>query len=321
VWGAVALVAGASVILAACSSGNSSSPKTAGSTTSPASQSSGATSSASSSSAPSTTAPAAKPVHVSVNLGDGAQVGVGMPIIATFKVKVTNAAAFQQATKVTVNGAPVSGAWYFEYSDPASGHIMEGHYRLQQYWPAHARVHMDLPVKGLSAGKGLAFDDSLTLDFATGAANIAVVDDVNHTLTLTSDGKPWGTFPVSLGASDTRTRAGTKVVMEKGASICMKGPGYDECGVKYTQRLTYDGEYLHAAPWNVYNITHGVDSSNGCTNLLTADALKLYNFMEVGDVVEYPNANGGKMQLGQGYGDWNVPWALWQTGGAVTTTT
>jgi lipoprotein-anchoring transpeptidase ErfK/SrfK len=259
-------------------------------------------------------------VHVQVNLSDGAQVGVGMPIIATFKVKITNAAAFQQATKVTVNGAPATGAWYFEFSDPASGHIMEGHYRLQNYWPGHAMIHMDLPVKGLSAGSGLAFDDSLTLDFTTGAANVSTVSEANHTITVTSDGKPYGTFPTSLGASDTPTARGTKVIMERGASICMRGPGYYECGVKYTQRLTYGGEYLHSAPWNIYNITHGIDSSNGCTNLLPADAAKLYGFLEVGDVVQYPDATGPKMQLGQGYGDWNLPWQLWKTGGAVTTT-
>ncbi len=64
-----------------------------------------------------------------------------------------------------------------------------------------------------------------------------------------------------------------------------------------------------------------MDSSNGCTNLLPNDAQKLYGLLEIGDVVIYPNANGGKMQLGQGYGDWNVPWSQWQTGGAVSTTT
>ncbi len=80
----------------------------------------------------------------------------------------------------------------------------------------------------------------------------------------------------------------------------MTGPGYDECGIKYTQRLTYGGEYLHSAPWNVYNITHGVDSSNGCTNLLPTDAQKLYGMLEIGDVVLYPDANGGKMQIGAG---------------------
>jgi hypothetical protein len=32
-------------------------------------------------------------------------------------------------------------------------------------------------------------------------------------------------------------------------------------------------------------------------------------------VVKYPNANGQLMALGDGYGDWNVPWPQWQTGG------
>jgi lipoprotein-anchoring transpeptidase ErfK/SrfK len=263
---------------------------------------------------------AATPVHVKLTNADNTTVGIGMPIIAYFSKRITSAAPLQQATTVTVNGTAAKGAWYFEPSAAFPGYPIEGHFRLQNFWPAHSTIHVGMPIKGLSAGTGLAYDDSLTLDFAIGKANIAVVDDAAHHLTLTSDGANVGTFPVSLGASNTRTRSGTKVIMEKGASICMRGPGYYECGVKYTQRLTYDGEYLHSAPWNISNIENGVDSSNGCTNLLPADAQKLYGILEIGDVVQYPNANGGKMQLGQGYGDWNVPWALWQTGGLVSTT-
>ena len=63
-----------------------------------------------------------------------------------------------------------------------------------------------------------------------------------------------------------------------------------------------------------------MDSSNGCTNLLPDDAKKLYDFLRVGDVVIYPNANGPAMSLGAGYGDWNVSWGEWQTGGLVPTT-
>jgi lipoprotein-anchoring transpeptidase ErfK/SrfK len=107
--------------------------------------------------------------------------------------------------------------------------------------------------------------------------------------------------------------------MEKGRDICMRGPGYYECHIKYTQRLTYGGEYLHSAPWNTYNIDHGIDSSNGCTNMHDADAKTLYHFLEVGDVVIYPNANGPAMQLGSGYGDWNVPWRVWVKGGLIPT--
>jgi lipoprotein-anchoring transpeptidase ErfK/SrfK len=308
----LALIAGASLALAACSSGGGSPSKTVTFTPS------GQTTPASSSASTSASAKPGKPVHVKVNLSDGADVGVGMPVIATFPVKITDGTAFAAATKVTADGEPVTGAWYFEYSSSQSGHVMEAHYRPERYWPAHANIHMDLPLKGLSAGKGLTFDNSLTLDFSTHAANISTVDDSTHKMTVVSDGKPWGTFPVSLGATNTPTARGTKVIMEKGASICMSGPGYHECGVKYTQRLTYGGEYLHAAPWNLAHIGN-FDSSNGCTNLTTTDAKKLYGFLSIGDVVTYPNASGPKMQLGQGYGDWNVPWQLWKTGGAVST--
>ena len=262
---------------------------------------------------------ATAPVHVSLQMSDGSQVGVGMPIIAYLSRPIKDAKAFQAATKVTVNGNPVTGAWYFETKYGLKGKPIEADYRLQTYWPGHAQIHMDLPVKGLDAGTGLKFDDSLTLDFTTGPANLLTVDDSTHTLTVMSDGVNWGTFPVSLGANNTPTKHGIKVIMEKGLSICMHGPGYNECGIKYTQRLTYDGEYLHSAPWNTYNIDHGRDSSNGCTNLHPADAKKLYGFLEIGDVVNYPNANGPHMSLGDGYGDWNVPWGQWLTGGLYAT--
>jgi lipoprotein-anchoring transpeptidase ErfK/SrfK len=279
-------------------------------------------SSASSSAAPSSSTPTAAPatpVHVS-GYPDGSTVGVGMPIIATFNRKITDARDFAKNTKVTVNDQPANGAWYFEYSSPKSGHVMEAHYRLQNYWPAHARVHVDFNLKGVSAGKGLAFDGKLTsLDFQTGPRNIAVVNDANHTITVSSDGRQKYKFPVSLGSNATPTLHGTKVIMEKGLDIPMKGPGYFDAHVKYTQRLTYGGEYLHAAPWNTSNINHGVDSSNGCTNLHPQDAKTLYDFLRIGDVVQFPNANGPAMSIGAGYGDWNVNWIEWQTGGAVAT--
>jgi lipoprotein-anchoring transpeptidase ErfK/SrfK len=315
----VALLLGAAVVLSGCTSPAN---KPGGTVTVTASKTNSV---AASDSATTSSAPPAAPVHVSLNINDGAEYGVGMPIIATFPVKITDGTAFQKATKVTVNGTPATGAWYFEYSDPASGHVMEAHYRLQNYWPANSQIHMDLPVKGKSAGAGLVFDDSLTSDWVTGPANIATVDDSTHLMTVVSDGQTQGTYHVSLGAAATPTENGIKVIMEKGDSICMSGqppngPAYHECGVKWTQRLTYGGEYLHAAPWNVTNIARGVDSSNGCTNLTTADAQTLYGFLRIGDVVVYPNASGPKMQLGDGYGDWNISWSQWQTGGAVSTT-
>jgi lipoprotein-anchoring transpeptidase ErfK/SrfK len=242
-----------------------------------------------------------------------------MPIIAFFSRTPKTAKPFQDATKVTVNGKVVHGAWFFEQSTYIKGYPVEAHYRLEHYWPAHSHVHVDLPMKGVSAGGNLAYNDSLTLDFTIGASHVLTVSNATHHVTAVFDGHKAGSYPVSLGAPQTPTRRGTKVIMEKVKTVCMHNVQntYYECGIKWDQRLTYDGEYLHSAPWNIANIDSGVNSSNGCTNLLPNDAVKLYHQLEVGDVVQYPDATGKRMQLGDGYGDWNIPWSTWQAGGAV----
>jgi lipoprotein-anchoring transpeptidase ErfK/SrfK len=317
------MIAALALLLSACSSdkvsGSGSTGGKSASGGSSGSGTSGAPSSAASSTKP--TAAPTKPVHIKLLSSDGNTYGVGMPVIAFFSKRLTSGKALQQATKATANGKPITGAWYFETSAAHKGYPIEGHFRPgpQLYWPAHSEIHIDIPAKGLSAGTGLAFDDSLTLDFSTGAKNLAVVNDANHTITVTSDGVKKYKFPVSLGANNTPTAHGVKVIMEKGLDICMRGPGYSECHIKYTQRLTYGGEYLHAAPWNTSNIRNGIDSSNGCTNMYTTDAKTLYGFLRIGDVVSYPNTNGPAMSLGAGYGDWNIPWPQWLTGGLIPT--
>lgn len=258
-------------------------------------------------------------VRVTTLNADGVTYGVGMPVIAYFSKPITDARAFQAATKVTADGKPLDAAWYFQRSSAGRGPV-EGHLRPQSYWPAHSKIHVEFPAAGTTLGGSLAVEGGVrTLDFTIGARTILTVDDATHTLRVETDNRDLGTFPVSLGSTSTPTTRGVKVIMEKGRSICMSGPGYKECGVKDTQRLTYTGEYLHAAPWNTKNIARGVNSSNGCTNLDPSDAGKLFEQTRIGDVVTYPNADGPQMTLGNGYGDWNVSWDQWLTGGLVPT--
>lgn len=314
----VLLFASLALLLGACSSGAGKPASTVTVT------GAGAKASAPSSTPPPSTAPAAVSVHIKTLNSDGATYGVGMPVIAYFSKKFTSAKALQAVTTATVDGKPLQGAWYFEYSSANKDYPVEGHFRPQSYWAPHSKIHIAIPARGLPAGPGLAFDNSLTLDFAIGARNITTVDASTHKVTVISDGQTIGTFPTSLGdptgrGGNKRTRSGIKVIMEKGRDISMRGPGYYDPHIKFTQRLTYDGEYLHSAPWNISNINRGIDTSNGCTNLLPKDAEKLYGVLEVGDVVTYPNADGPKMQLGEGYGDWNLSWGAWQSGGLVST--
>ncbi|MEV6847545.1 L,D-transpeptidase [Actinoplanes sp. NPDC051411] len=261
--------------------------------------------------------PAAKRVHVRLLEGDGSTWGVGMPIIAYVGGKVTDAKAFAAATTVTVNGAPAQGAWYFQRSAIYSGYPLEAHYRTQAYWPAHAKIHMDLAVEDQPAGTGMVFDNSLTLDMSTGAANISRIDGKKEKMIVTSDGRQVFSYPVSLGKASTPTFSGTKVVMEKDKVQRMTGPGYDE-KVPWSVRVTNSGEFIHSASWNGGNIGQR-STSHGCTNLTVKDAQQYFGFAHVGDVAVYTNTGGPTMPSWDGYGDWNLSWSTWSAGGVVKT--
>jgi lipoprotein-anchoring transpeptidase ErfK/SrfK len=260
-------------------------------------------------------------VHVRLYENDGSTYGIGMPIIAYLSATITDGKAFATATRVTVNGSPVQGSWYFQKSGVYQGYPVEAHYRTQDYWPAHASIHLDLPVQGKTAGTGLVFDDSLTLDMSTGPANISRIDGTTERMVVTSDGQQVYSFPVSLGKASTPTFAGVKVLMEKDRVQRMIGtnPGdtYDE-QVPWSVRLTNSGEFIHAASWNGGNIGQR-STSHGCTNLRESDAQQFFGFAQVGDVAIYTNTGGPTMPSWDGYGDWNLSWDTWHAGGLVPT--
>ena len=283
----------------------------------------GGTSASKTSAAP-TTPPGPKkgsgaPVHIRSFENDGSTYGVGMPVILYMSKKITDRSVFDKVAKVTVNGQDAGGAWYFEHSS-VSDAAMEVHYRPQQYWPAHARIHVDLPLKGLWAGEGLVFDNNLTLDMNTGAAQLATVDGAAHTMVITSDGQPVKTLEVSLGAAKTPTYLGTAVVMAKSNPEEMKSdpgevPAYDVM-VPWSVRITDDGEFIHDAYWNGQIGTANL--SHGCTNLSPADAQWYYGWSQIGDPVTYVNTGtSAVIPAEDGWGDWNVDWATWQQGGLL----
>ena len=74
-------------------------------------------------------------------------------------------------------------------------------------------------------------------------------------------------------------------------------------------RLTYSGEFLHAAPWSVASQGHA-NVSHGCTGMSTANAGGSTQMSRRGDVVEYTGTDR-PMTLDNGYGDWNASWSDW----------
>ena len=251
---------------------------------------------------------------------EGEKVGVGMPVIVYFDIPVKDRAAFEQHMKVTSQPA-VEGSWHW-----FSG--SEAHYRPKTYWPAGAKVKVDLDLNSVPAGGGIYGQQNQDVDFTVGRQVINTVDLSRKQLTHDVDGKTVRTLPISAGDSSHQSRNGVKVIMEKFSSIDMDAattgvdssdPGYYNMkGVRWAMRITNSGEFVHAAPWNA-GFFGRQNRSHGCTGLSTSDAQWLYQQSRRGDIVKY---TGGSRSLEDrnGWTDWNIDWADWTKGSALTQT-
>ncbi|NUR30014.1 MAG: L,D-transpeptidase, partial [Catenulispora sp.] len=177
-------------------------------------------------------------------------------------------------------------------------------------------------------GKGVYGDANKALTFKIGPARIAVAENTTHHMIVTIDGVQVKNMPISMGkdgyvttATGDKvlfpTRSGTHVVMSRelehqmsSASYGVTDPNnpnyYDEL-IKLCCRISYSGEFVHAAPWSVgsqgkRNVSHG------CINISTANAQWFYDNFRLGDVVVVRNT-GRPQKIGDSAGAvWDIPW-------------
>lgn len=248
----------------------------------------------------------------------GETVGVGMPVIVNFDVPVTDRASFEKHMTVTSTPAQ-AGGWYW-LSD------QEAHFRPKKYWKAGTQVSVDVDINSLPAGGGIYGQESRHVDFAVGDAHIYQVDMDSHQMKVMSNGKLLRTLPITTGEQPKfTTRSGIKVIIEKfdakrmnseTVGIDPNGPdGYDIDNVQWAMRVTYSGEFIHAAPWSVGSQGYA-NVSHGCTGMSTANADWLYHMTVRGDVVDYVGTDRS-IEPGNGYSDWNLSWAEYQQGSAL----
>lgn len=247
----------------------------------------------------------------------GETVGVGMPVIVRFDVAVTDKASFEKHMRVVT--APVqAGSWYW-----ISDH--EAHWRPKNFWKAGTTVDVHLDLNSVSAGRGVYGQMSRDIRFHVGARHIYKVDTRTDQMKVYSNGTLLRTIPVTTGKPGFVTRSGTKVIIEKMARHTMNsetiGIGknnpeyYDMKDVRWAMRMTYSGEFLHAAPWSVAD--QGVANvSHGCTGMSTANAAWLYAMTRPGDVV-VETGTDRPMEFTNGYGDWNKSFKDYQKGSAL----
>jgi lipoprotein-anchoring transpeptidase ErfK/SrfK len=257
-----------------------------------------------------------KILETSISPLSGQSVGVGMPIIVRFNTTVRDRAAVEQALTVT-SSKPAEGAWSW-VSDT------EVHYRPKEFWPAYSDVKLDVNLKNVDAGRGVWGMANRTVKFHTGSSMVSTVDVDRHTLTVYRNGKKTRVIPVTTGKADFLTRNGIKVILEKHTlkimdastiGIAQGSPDYYRLEVPYAMRVTWSGEFVHAAPWSTGD--QGRDNvSHGCVGMSMTNAIWLFNKSTVGDVVKVVGSSR-PLEPGNGYTDWNVSWSDWLAGSAL----
>jgi lipoprotein-anchoring transpeptidase ErfK/SrfK len=248
----------------------------------------------------------------------GETVGVGMPVIVSFDIPVTDKASFERHMKVQ-STPHQPGSWHW-ISD------QEAHWRPKSYWKSGTDVSVDVDINSVNAGGGIYGQESRHVDFTIGDANIYKVNAQTHQMQVFQNGKLLRTIPITTGKPGFTTRSGVKVIIEKFETKRMNSEtvginrddpeAYDIDDVKYAMRVTYSGEFVHAAPWSVGSQGYA-NVSHGCTGMSTANAAWLYSMSKRGDVVEYTGTDR-PMTLDNGYGDWNESFPEWSKGSALS---
>jgi lipoprotein-anchoring transpeptidase ErfK/SrfK len=249
---------------------------------------------------------------------DGATVGIAMPVIIRFDVPVTDKASIERHLSVESKPAQ-AGAWHW-LSDN------EVHWRPRKYWTPGTDVTVHADIGSVPAGNGIYGQLDREMTFHIGRGQITRVDLDSHQMKVFRGGKLIRTMPTTGGEEPKyTTRSGTKVIVAKDRYHDMNSEtigidpesadGYDLEDVEFAMRLTYSGEFIHAAPWSVGSQGQA-NVSHGCTGLSTANAGWLYQNSLIGDPVEYSGTDR-MMTLENGYGDWNLPFPQYKEGSAL----
>lgn len=253
-------------------------------------------------------------------LTDRQTYGVGQPIVVNFDDNVSDRAAAEKSLQVTT--VPhVDGAWHW-FGD------REVHWRPQEYWKPGSKVTVNANLYGTNLGGGIYGQGNTSASFTVGPSKIAIADDSTYHMKAIIDGQEARDIPIamgrheSIGSIDLHTRSGPHIVLGNervtrmtSASFGLTGAGSYDTMVEWTTHISYEGEYVHAAPWSVGQQGNS-DASHGCINVNTDNAIWFFNTFGPGDVVDVRNT-GVPLAATDGLGDWTLSWSDWLNGSAL----
>ena len=243
-------------------------------------------------------------------LADGKTYGVAMPIVVEFPDGVADAdkAVIEKRLFAKVD-PPQPAVWHWD-----SNRQVE--FRGKEYWKPGTKISMRSGFGGLPLANGKYGDVDRTASVTiSDHATVFTADNATKKLTVTRDGQVVKEAPVSLGKPSTPSSYGHMVVMSKDdktvfdstADGCPKGcADYYRADIEFAERLTWGGEFIHAAPWSVddqgkRNVSHG------CVNMSTDNAKWVFDNILVGDPVIVLGTER-KLVQGNGWTVWDISW-------------
>jgi lipoprotein-anchoring transpeptidase ErfK/SrfK len=256
-----------------------------------------------------------------VYMADNAVYGQAMPIVVEFGnggLKDDKQRAIVEKRLFVRSEPAQEGTWHWDSATQIE-------YRPREFWQPGTKLDVRLGLGGLPLGDGRfgQVDITIKASIDTISRSVTVQNDGKR-LTAYQNGRQVRTMPVSLGKPSAPSLSGKMVIMEKLASTVFDSSTYGtpvdsadgyRTKVKHAERLTWDGQFIHAAPWSVAaqgrrNVSHG------CVNLSPANGKWLYDWIKVGDLVEV-KGTGHRLNQGNGWTAWDLSWEDFLAGSAL----
>ncbi|SBT42311.1 L,D-transpeptidase [Micromonospora narathiwatensis] len=262
-----------------------------------------------------TSAPSTKAqVTSTLYFTDNQTYGTAMPLVVKFEPAIPKEARADVQRRLFVKSDPPQpGTW----SWIADGTQVE--YRAPDFWKSGTKISVRSALQGLPIGKDAIGDADHSATSKIGRQSSIDIDNASKQMSVYQEGKLLRKIPVSLGKESTPTSSGNMVIMEKFDRTTFDTRGDPNGGyvvdVDDAQRLTWGGEFIHAAPWSEGD-QGSSNVSHGCTNVSSDAAHWLMGVTQVGDLVTVKGTEV-KLDQGNGFTAWNVSWDDFAKGSAL----
>ncbi|MET7951358.1 Ig-like domain-containing protein [Micromonospora sp. NPDC005324] len=249
-------------------------------------------------------------------LFDDKSYGVAMPVVTEFHpgIPKKDRAAVQKRMFVRTD-PPQPGAWHWVSNGT------QAYYRAPEYWKPGTTITVRIALAGVPLSNGKYGDVDRKATAKIGRSFEMKVDNANKKMTVYENGAPVRTIPVSLGKKSTPSSSGTMVVMEKKeATVFDTRDDPDPANryvtdIQFAQRLTWGGEYIHAAPWSEH-VQGRQNVSHGCVNVSMANARWLFDKTRIGDPITIKGTER-RIAAGNGWTAWSLSWSEFVKGSAL----